>query len=410
MSQEHILVVDDNEMVTQMMRMLLTRLGYAVTLKTSPIEALSWLQIPGNLPDMIISDVIMPEMSGQEFIQRVRSDPLAAHLPIILLTGNKDMDEKIAGFEAGADDYLVKPVDPTELDLRVKALLARSRAPSIQHHTQSQAKVITVFSLRGGVGTTSTALNLSVALTQLWGTEVPLIDLSLKSGHCALMLNLKPKYTLSFLADLDTPTVDVDTIESLLLRHETGVKVLPAPHHPAEAELVTPVVLDRVWPYLRAAYPFIIIDGGSQLTESILTALERSQSIVLMLTPDLASLKATVDTIRLFEQLGYDDSAEILPVINWTFPKDGLSQKSIESALKRPIAEVIPHNPTFVRAINSGQPFFTANPKSKVSQVIANLASQLSATEMDVESETDETTVQQAPELSNLTHKLAPIT
>ena len=73
MSHEHILVVDDNEMVTQMMRVLLTRLDYAVTLKTNPIEALKWLRIPGNLPDLIISDVMMPEMSGQEFIKHLRS-------------------------------------------------------------------------------------------------------------------------------------------------------------------------------------------------------------------------------------------------------------------------------------------------------------------------------------------------
>jgi pilus assembly protein CpaE len=383
MQQEHILVVDDNEMVTQMMRILLTRLGYAVTLKTSPIEALRWLQIPGNLPDLIMSDVIMSEMSGHEFIRQIRNDPLAAHLPIIMLTASEDSDERIAGFEAGTDDYLVKPVDPTELDLRVKALLARSRAPS-SHFTQSEAKIITLFSLRGGVGTTSMAVNLSVAVAHLWGIEVALLDLALKNGHCALMLNLRSKYTISNLVEWETPAVDVEMIENLLLKHETGVRLLAAPQYPAEAELITPVVVDRAWPFLRASYPFMIIDGGSQLTEPTLTALERSQIIILILAPELASVKATADAMKLFNQLRYDDSAQILPVINWIFPNNGLPQKNIESALRRRIAGVISHDSdAFAKAINTGQPSFATNPMSQSSLAIATLAYHLSVAEME---------------------------
>ena len=382
MSQEHILVVDDNEMVTQMMRVLLTRLGYRVTLKTSPIEALKWLRIPGNMPDLILSDVVMPEMNGQEFIHHLRSDPLTARLPIILLTANKEMEAKVAGFQAGADDYLVKPVDPTELDLRVKALLARSKTPSAAG-AQSEAKVITVFSLRGGVGTTSLAINLAVALAQLWHIEVPLLDLAFKNGHCALMLNLKPKYTISHLAEWDTPTVDVETIESLLLKHESGVKLLPAPQNPAEAELITPAVLDRVWPFLRASYPFMVVDGGSYFTEPVLTALERSHTIVVALAPELASVKAAVDAVQIFEQLGYDESAEFLPVINWLFPNHGLPKKNIESALKRQVAGVIPHDSAaFVKAVNTGRPVFAVNPTSQIGLAFTALAYQLSEAEM----------------------------
>jgi pilus assembly protein CpaE len=382
MKQEHILVVDDNEMVTQMMRLLLSRLGYAVTLKTSPVEALKWLRIPGNLPDLIISDVIMPEMSGQEFIRQVRNDPLAAHLPIILLTANNDMTEKIAGFQAGTDDYLVKPVDPTELELRVKALLARAKAPTTAQ-SQTEAQVITLFSLRGGAGVSSIAVNLAVALAQLWGIELPLLDLALKNGHCALMLNLKPRYTLAHLAEWDTPTVEATTIENLLLKHESGVRLLPAPLSPIEAELVTPAVIDRVWPFLRASFPLMLVDGGSQFIEPTLTAFERSQAIVLLVTPELASLKAAVDALHVFERLGYGPD-HILPVINSTFPQPGLSQRNIESALGRKVAALIPHgHNSFIQAINNGQPVVSANPTSQASLALTNLAYKLTSARME---------------------------
>lgn len=383
MSKEHILVVDDNEMMTQMMRLLLTRLGYAVTLKTSPTQALNWLRTPGNLPDLIISDVVMPEMDGQQFIRHLCSDPLTAHLPVILLTGDKEMDTKIAGFQPGADDYLVKPVDPTELDLRVKALLMRSKAPAVDNAHATEAKIITFFSLRGGIGTTSVAVNLSAALAQLWQIEVPLLDLALYNGHYALMLDLKPKYTLSHLTEWDTPTVEVETIDSLLLRHGTGIRLISAPLNPVEAELITSSVIDRVWPYLRASYPFVVVDGGSQPTESVLTALQRPHTIVVMVTPELASVKAAVDTIHILEKLGYDTSAQILPVINWTFPNNGLPQKNIQSALKYPVAGVIPHDSAaFVKAINSGQPVFCSDSTSRASLALATLAYHLSHVEM----------------------------
>ena len=88
MTLQHILVVDDSQMAIEVMRNLLSRLGYAVTTKTNPVEALGWLRVPGNLPDLIICDVMMPEMSGHDFVRQVRSDPMAAHLPVIILTAN----------------------------------------------------------------------------------------------------------------------------------------------------------------------------------------------------------------------------------------------------------------------------------------------------------------------------------
>ena len=381
MPDSHILVVDDDEMIIQMMGIMLRRLNYRSTLKTNPIEALKWLKLPGNQPDLIISDVMMPEMSGYDFVKKVRSDAVLQHLPIMLLTANEEMEDKVAGFEAGTDDYLVKPVNPTELELRIKALLARTRIAR-PATSATEATVISVFSLRGGAGTTTVSVNVSAALTALWGGKVALVDLALKNGHCAMMFNLKPKYTMLHLAQWQDEELEDETVEQLLLAHKSGVRLLPAPRSPADAELITLPVIDKVWPYLHSSYPFIVVDAGSNLIEPALTILERSHHIVLLLTPELASLKTAVDALFLFKQLGFDVN-RVLPVLNWTFPNHGLPRKNIEAALKQKIEAEIPYDHTaFVKGINSGRPPVLSEPAAQSSMAMATLAYQMSAPQM----------------------------
>ena len=378
MIQAHILVVDDSRLAATIVAEYLTKLGHQVTIKANAVEALNWLHAPGHLPQLIISDVMMPEMSGHEFIRQVRATPLTDHLPIILLTAKDDLAERLAGFEAGADDYLVKPINAVELGQRVEALLSRKQAVA----DCPEATIITLFSLRGGVGTTSMAVNLSIALARLWDIQVLLADMALKNGHCAMMLNLAPNRSLADLARQKQPTFEPEAIETLLLNHESGMRLLPAPASPAEAEMITPAVIDQIWPYFCTAYPFVVIDAGSELNEVTLAVLSRSHTVLLMLAPELGSLKAATDALQILTRLNLE-TTQVLPVINWTFSHDGLPQKSIEATLGRPAVGVIPYARTaFTRAINTGRPILTTNPTAQASLAIASLAYHLSSAEI----------------------------
>jgi len=375
MTKAHILAVDDNQLSTKMMGILLKREGYDTTVFNSPLEALKWLKIPGSAPDLIISDINMPEMDGHELLRRIRSDPGKKHIPIILLTAQSDMSQKVAGFKAGADDYLVKPVNSTELLLRIEALLARAQATADE--PPPEASTITVFSLKGGTGTTSVAVNLAVALASLWQCDVPLVDLALATGHCALLLDAKPTYTLFHLAEIGGE-IDETIVQKLLLKHKSGVRLLPAPDSPVQAERVKPETIDRVWPYLSFAYPMMVVDGGHTLTETTLNALDRSQFIVVPLTPELASLKSAIDLLGIFKQLDYPPE-RIVPILNYTIDKHRLPTKDMETALKRPLQAAIPNDPaTFLKAINTGQPFVMTDPSGTTSLSVAKLAYALS--------------------------------
>jgi len=378
MIQAHILVVDDSRLAATIVAEYLTKLGHQVTIKANAVEALNWLHAPGHLPQLIISDVMMPEMSGHEFVRQVRATPPTDHLPVILLTARGGLAERLAGFEAGADDYLVKPINAVELGQRVEALLSRKQAVA----DCPEATIITLFSLRGGVGTTSMAVNLSIALARLWDIQVLLADMALKNGHCAMMLNLAPNRSLADLARQKQPTFEPEAIETLLLNHESGMRLLPAPASPAEAEMITPAVIDQIWPYFCTAYPFVVIDAGSELNEVTLAVLSRSHTVLLMLAPELGSLKAATDALQILTRLNLE-TTQVLPVINWTFSHDGLPQKSIEATLGRPAVGVIPYARTaFTRAINTGRPILTTNPTAQASLAIASLAYHLSSAEI----------------------------
>jgi DNA-binding response OmpR family regulator len=126
-SQAHILVVDNDPVITNVIAGYLVQLGYAVTQKKDLSDALHWLQTPGNRPDLVISDATISGKNDHELLRLIRADPGGIYPPIILLAEEDNIAEKIIGFKAGADDYLIKPVSTLELSLRIKAMLTRTQ-------------------------------------------------------------------------------------------------------------------------------------------------------------------------------------------------------------------------------------------------------------------------------------------
>ncbi len=147
--------------------------------------------------------------------------------------------------------------------------------------------------------------------------------------------------------------------------------------------MITPHVIDLVFPSLVSNYAFLVVDGGNHFTDAALTLLERSDIILLTLSPELASVRTALDAIQIFDKLGYDP-AKVLPVVNCNFTADRLPLKRIESALKKPVYAEIPYDsPLFIQAIHSGRPFMVTEPKSDVGLALTTLAYKLSSSEME---------------------------
>ncbi len=374
---KRILVVDDSPLVTKMLQARLGAAGFDVRSASDGLQALA--VIKKWMPDLVISDVMMPKMDGRELCRTLRQQPETANLPILLLTAQGGVSEKVAGFEAGADDYVTKPFEFLELQARVGVLLARAQAQKQAiAPTERTGELLVCFSPRGGVGTTTLAVNLAVTLAQMWKLETALMDLALPIGQVAVMMDMRPSYTLGQMAQEDK-ALGKDLILQAMLPHSSGVRILSAPRTPELSELVTADLVEAVLPMLLDNFALVVVDAGSNFHDAALTALERADRIILLLAPELASLQATVLTLNVFRDLEYDLD-KVWTVLSWTFPRNALPQKEMERALGTPVRTVIPHDSSaVVQAINQGVPLVTGFPKSPVATAIEDMAYQITA-------------------------------
>ncbi len=372
-----ILVVDDDQIIIQITARVLSSAGYEVFKAPNGPEALR--QVDEIRPDLVILDVMMPEMDGYEVCRRLRAKPTTARLPIMMLTAQESVEEKVRGFEAGADDYMTKPFQPPELQARVKVLLRRALVTE-GGATQIEGKVLAAFSLRGGVGVSTLAANLATGLAQLWNCPTVLVDLSLMAGHSALMLNLAQRNTWADVAHLAVDEIDAEVVSSLLMPHGSGAYLLAAPRRPEDSELITGERVTRVLTLLRERYHYIVLDLPHDFRETTLAGLDLAEEILAVMSPDLASVLSTASALDIFETLHYPREV-IKLVLNQTFERNALGQKVIEEALRRPFGLVVPHGAEVALSVNQGKPVVMSAPNTPVGVTLEDFVFRVSKDE-----------------------------
>ncbi|RMG97801.1 MAG: response regulator [Chloroflexi bacterium] len=375
-----VLVIDDDRIIRKIIESNLTSLGYEVIIATNGQEGLQLLK--AHQPDVVITDKVMPGLDGIEVTKRIRRDPAYAHLPILMLTGESDLEDKLGAFEAGADDYLGKPFEVAELAARLTALLRRAEAikaaQTKQVESGEKATLIAVHSLRGGVGTTSLATNLAVALNNLWQVPTLLLDMALTAGQIALMLNKPLKHTWADLSEFGPEELDVEATKGIVSKHECGLHFISSPANPTQAEMVQHETISKAVSLLRPGYEYIVADLPHDFSDYSLDVLDSADTILLVLSPEMAAIRAAAIALDTYNKLGYDKD-KIKLIINWTFEQGGLAQKKIEAALHHPVSLVVPFAPNlFVGSINRGIPFVLNHPENSVSALMEDFAFRLS--------------------------------
>jgi pilus assembly protein CpaE len=374
-----IFMVDDDVVSLKLSMAVLKRAGFEVLTAQRGHEALQ--RIDQIQPDLLILDLHMPDMNGYEVCQKLRGNPRYARLPILMLTAADTLEEKVKGFEAGVDDYLIKPFQPVEFQARVKSLIRRSVAAPPVLFSQSVSKVVALCSLRGGVGVSTLAINLALSLVEIWQLPAVLLDLALIGGQDAVMLNLPLRHSWADLGNLNPSEIEMEHIEHALLSHPSGLYVLAAPKMFERGEKVTAEHVSRVITLLKERYHYLVLDLSHNVHETTLAGLDAADQIMVVMTPELASVYVTSRTLAMFDGLGYPRD-NIYLVLNSTFQHHALARSDIEAALKHPINLVIPYaSDLLINAINTGVPVMTKSPEHPFGVLIEDFAYSLSKEE-----------------------------
>ena len=150
MPGERILFVDDEEQIRKLLSTWLARHGYDVGVANDGWEALK--AIRARAPDLVITDVNMPNMNGLELTRRMRADHRTARIPVIMLSARKQADDVLSGYAEGADEYVPKPVEMAVLEAKIEVLIKRFRTTTGQAVAKRGGNVVIFLHGKGGVG------------------------------------------------------------------------------------------------------------------------------------------------------------------------------------------------------------------------------------------------------------------
>jgi len=347
-------------------------------------------------PDVILMDINMPDMDGITATEIIANT--VPESPIIMMSVQGEQDYLRRSMLAGAREFLVKPFSADELVNAIRhvheiekvkraryaqaAPAAAAQAPSLTGAAlQTQrGKIITFFSPKGGVGRTTIATNLAVALHQSTGQPVVLVDGSLPFGDIAVILNMNPK--AKTIADLvgSFDQVDAEILESVLVPHSTGIKVLLAPPTPEASELITGANMKRILETLRGSYAYVVVDTWPSFQEQVLTMLDVADVILTLMTLEITSLKNVRVFMEIAEKLGYDEH-KVQLVANRNDSSGGIKASDVETSLARKIPHtIVSDGRALVLAVNRGVPFVISHRDSQVAKDIFTLADKLSGT------------------------------
>ncbi|MEP6896532.1 MAG: response regulator, partial [Chloroflexota bacterium] len=374
-----ILVIDDepinHQLVARALATLQCEIHYAENGKSGISQA-------RNLrPDVIITDVMMPDITGYEVTRILRREPQFAVTPILVLTAQSGLQDKLKSFEAGADDHITKPFDPAELVVRVTSLLRRIESVKLSGNravTTDVARMIAVHSLRGGIGSSTLAVNLGVALAGLWREPTVLLDLTMTAGQVALMLNMTLKRTWADIAHYSENELDAEALNSIISTHESGLRFIAAPTFPSEAEALRGETLATAFQVAKAQYGYVVADLPHDFSVPAIQALDIADVILLVASPDMASVRAVIAAMDTYDKLGYSKD-KIKFVLSAPFPHSNLTKEKIETGLGITTFATMPYvKDVLVDAINLGQPPVYYKPNESISVLLEDFAFHLS--------------------------------
>jgi pilus assembly protein CpaE len=336
-------------------------------------------------PDVIVMDINMPGLDGIASAEIISQR--LPNSPIIMMSVHGEAEQLKRSMLAGAREFLVKPFSGDELATSIKRVHERELvrreqmssavgvpAASLTASDNSEDhQVVAVFSPKGGAGRTTLATNLALSLRQETNQRVALVDANLQFGDVGVLLNLNPK-NRSMVDAVERGEPDRDILDSVMIDHSTGIRVLLAPPAPEGADLVTPAYLRKMIDLLRENHDWVVIDLPSGLNDHTLGTLDAADQIVVVAALEITTIKNVRLFLEVADQLDYERS-KIRLVINRSDASQGIRIGDVEASIRRSIdGTIVSDGRLAVLAVNRGVPFVVSHPESPLSRDVVKLA------------------------------------
>ena len=367
-----VVVVDADKSVRKALRNQLDQMNNVELVYTAEKPDEAFKTVKNIKPDILMLELPKDTNKTLRWVERIKLE--FPEMTTIVSSEITTTELIISAMRAGAQEFLIRPIDPNELKKAIEKVLLTKEQTKVQH--LQRGRMISVFSKKGGLGVTTLAVNLGIALSQLTNQRAALVDLDLQLGDVTSFLNLSPDYNILDACN-ENGEVDAGKLQSCMTRHESGVFVLSEPKNPAESETISSSQINQILQNLRSMFSYVIVDTPHTFDSRTLEAFELSDQIMMVVVPNLSSIRAAKKTLGVFKDLGYVRD-KVRVVVNRAGKKDPIKIDDIEKTLRYPVSWVVPNNyPVVIDAVNSGVPLVNHKGKSNVAKSIMSLANDI---------------------------------
>jgi pilus assembly protein CpaE len=337
-------------------------------------------------PDVVLMDINMPDMDGIAATEAMLSQ--VPTVQVIMMSVQGEQDYLRRSMLAGAREFLIKPISAEELYsairhvYRLQTAQQRRYVPATVYNDAGAAtpgappangQLIAVFSPKGGVGTSTVAANLAVALRQLTNKKVALVDGNLIFGDIGVIMNLVSTKTIADLANR-IGELDRDLLNDVMQTHASQVKILLAPPNPQTGELVTADHLRAILELLKKEFDYVVVDTQSSFQDRALAVLDLADRIVALMTLEMPCIKNIKLFLEVAELLEYPAEKTML-VLNKADNRLGIRVENVEENIQHKVAMQIPNaSHEMTLAVNQGVPLVIEKRGHDTSKAIFGLA------------------------------------
>jgi pilus assembly protein CpaE len=328
-------------------------------------------------PDLLIFDL---SENPQKGIEAVESLLKSGQVGEVFLTAEyADPTILMQAMRAGVKEFFTQPFNEAEIQEALQRFRVRCTGPTT-HAARKSGRIISVFGSKGGVGTTTVAVNLAVSLAKSGERpSVALLDMNTLFGEIPLFLEMAPKFHWGEITK-NIDRLDETFLSNILTQHRTGIQVLPSPAYLNGHVRPTPEIMARLLGVMQRIFDFVIIDAGQSTNDTSLKVLEITNTLLLVTILSLPCLANTGKLMKSLTDLGYMAPDRIKVVVNRYMKKAEISLKEAEAGLGRELFCTIPNDyGATMAAINNGKPLLDIVPKSEITRSFLDLAQALAS-------------------------------